>query len=203
MLGHWRYSAWMMLGCVCLLGCGDIEFGRSGGPIGNEAQTAADAAASLDSPADPAAPAPAANPEAANAEAMDSPSEPAEESGTHVGKTTKEVLDANKLKDDPDWKVAASDASEVKAFTAAGTAYNRAAALSGTANLDKWLKMQHALHGKYPSYEEVIDYMAQYPSNMPALREYQHYGYDETTGEMVILENQKEKQARRNELGIE
>ncbi len=125
------------------------------------------------------------------------------ESSSHVGKQTKEVLNAKELASDPNWTVAASDPTQVRGFSAAGTAYNRAAALGGTANLETWIKLEHASNGTYPTYAQLVDYIGKNPVDMPALRVYQHYGYDEETGQVVILENQAEKKERQGSLGIE
>lgn len=181
-------------------GC-DADFGRTGGPIANEAQQAADATAELES-AQPAAP---IQNEPANPTPVNDQSAPpvGEQSGTHVGRTTKEVLNVKEITQDPNWTVVASDPTEVRGFSAAGTAYNRAAALVGTANLEQWIKQEWALNGSYPTYQSLLDYISQNPVDMPALREYQHYGYDESTGNVVILENKQEKEGRRKELGLD
>ena len=104
---------------------------------------------------------------------------------------------------DPKWTVAASDPSEVKGFSVAGTAYNRAAALSGTVGLEQWVQHTQALEGRFPTYQELQDYISKNSVDMPALREYQHYGYDESTGNIVILENRDEKEGRRRELHLD
>ena len=196
----------LSLACVLFAGCDEFNVERTGGPVMNEAQQSADALSPEAAPpapagnSEPPAAPPMAGPEAAPAAAPAATAD--EESGTHVGKTTKEVLDAKELASDPNWSVAAEDSTQVTAFTITGTAYNRAAALAGTANLGQWLKQQQALNGKWPTYQELQDYIAKNPVDMPALREYQHYGYDETTGKVVVLENQQEKAKRRGELGL-
>lgn len=200
-------SAGLGMGLLTLAGC-DGEFGRTGGPIGNEAQEAADLAGDLGgtSPAGaPGADSPA-QPTPESSETMPAPATPSAgeaESSSHVGKQTKEVLNAKELAGDPNWTVAASDPTQVRGFSAAGTAYNRAAALGGTANLETWIKLEHASNGTYPTYAQLTDYIAKNPVDMPALRVYQHYGYDEATGQVVILENQAEKKERQGSLGIE
>ena len=128
---------------------------------------------------------------------------PAEQqSGTHVGRKKNEILNARELANDPNWTVAATDPQQVQGFSAPGTAYNRAAALVGTANLEQWIKLEQASSGEWPTYEAIKAYVAQNRVDMPALREYHHYGYDETNGEVVILENKEEKDGRRRELGL-
>lgn len=128
---------------------------------------------------------------------------PAEQqSGTHVGRKTNEVLNVRELANDPKWTVVATDPQQVQGFSAPGTAYNRAAALVGTVNLEQWVKLEQASNGEWPTYEALKAYMAQNHVDMPALREYHHYGYDETKGEVVILENKEEKEGRRRELGL-
>jgi len=195
----------LSLAAALLAGC-DINVERTGGPVMNEAQQASDA---LSPQATPPAQAPAGD--VASPEAMPTPGEAppaaaapatADSSGTHVGEKTKEVLNAKELASDPNWKVVASDPTQVQGFTAAGTAYNRAAALGGTVNLGQWIKLEQASTGEWPTYKALQDYIAQNPVDMPALREYQHFGYDESTGQIVILENQQEKTTRRNELGL-
>lgn len=183
-------------------GC-DAEFGRTGGPVMNESQQAADAANELQSsqPSPPAQNQPA--PSQPMADQGSAPPPVGQQSGTHVGRATNEILNVKEVAQDPNWTVAASDPTQVRGFSAAGTAYNRAAALVGTANLEQWIKQEQALNGSYPSYESLKEYMSQNSVNMPALREYQHYGYDEATGNVVILENKQEKEGRRRELGLD
>lgn len=127
-----------------------------------------------------------------------------QQSGSHVGERTKEILNAQEMIKDPNWTVVASDPQEVRGNTFVGTAYNRAAALSGTAGLEQWIQHQQAqdIDGKFPNYEALQGYIAMNGVDMPALREYHHYGYDETTGQIVILENKSEKEARHKELGL-
>ncbi len=195
----------LSLVAVVLAGCDEFNIERTGGPVMNEAQQSADA---FNPEAAPPAPTGNTEPSASDSAPMNEPATPpatapaGDESGTHVGRKTKEVLNANELANDSNWSVAAEDPSQVSGFSAPGTAYNRAAALAGTVNLSQWLKQEQALNGKWPTYQELQDYIARNPVDMPALREYQHYGYDETTGKVVILENQQEKAKRRSELGL-
>lgn len=202
MIGQRTFAASVLVGVVLLIGCDDLQIGRTSGPVGNEAQTATDLASGLDEPGAPPAGTPAESPPLPQQAAAPS-NQPSPSNGTHVGKKTGELLDAAQLKNDPNWIVVADDPSKLKSMTVPGTVYNRAAALSGTVGLTQWIKQQHALTGKYPTYKEVIAFSAKYPSNRPALQEFRHYGYDETTGQMVILENRKQKQMRKSELGLE
>ncbi|MGC1273626.1 MAG: hypothetical protein WBC44_07975 [Planctomycetaceae bacterium] len=188
------------LAVALLAGC-DFNIERTGGPVMNEAQQASDAM-TPDAAAPAAAPAGEATPPVAMPANGATAPPVGEQSDTHVGKSTKEVLNAKEMTSDPNWTVVADDPSQVSGFSAAGTAYNRAAALGGTVNLGQWLKQEQALNGSWPTYQQLLDYIEMNPVDMPALREYQHYGYDETTGKVVILENQQEKAKRRNELGL-
>lgn len=189
-----------------VVGC-DVEMGRTGGPVMNESQQASDLAGDVGSSAPAANPNPEANPQPmANEQPAAQPAaaEPVgEQSGSHVGQRSKEILNAKEIVQDPNWTVAASDPSQVKGFSISGTAYNRAAALSGTVGLEQWVQHTQALEGRFPTYQELQDYIAQNNVDMPALREYQHYGYDESTGQVVILENREEKEGRRRELHLD
>jgi hypothetical protein len=148
---------------------------------------------------------PAAGPPPAQAQPA-APAQPpvAQQTGTHVGEKTKEILNALEMVKDPNWTVVASDPREVQGNTFVGTAYNRAAALAGTANLEKWIQLEQAQSesGSFPTYAALKEYIDHNPVDMPRLREYHHYGYDETTGQVVILENKAEKDARHKELGL-
>lgn len=201
MIGQRSSAKWVLIGGVLLVGCDDLQIGRTSGPVGNEAQTATDLASGLDGSGTPNKG--AAVPQSSPAPATAPGNMPSSSNGTHVGKTTVELLDAAKLKNDPNWTVVADDPSKLKSLTAPGTVYNRAAALAGTVGLTQWIKSRHALTGQYPSYEEVVEFSAKNPSNRPALQEFRHYGYDESTGQMVILENRQQKQMRKSELGLE
>ncbi len=138
--------------------------------------------------------------------AQEAPAQPAtaKQSGSHVGERTKEILDAREMVKDPNWTVIATDPQEVKGYSFAGTAYNRAVALAGTADLEKWVQLEQAQSesGGFPTYASLKDYIAKNPVDMPHLREYHHYGYDETPGQVVILENEVEKEGRQRELGL-
>lgn len=127
-----------------------------------------------------------------------------EQSGSHVGERTKEILNALELVNDPNWTVVAEDPQQVQGYTFAGTAYNRAAALAGTAGLEQWIKAEQAqsIDGKFPTYAALQEFVAHNHVDMPALREYHHYGYRETDGQIVVLENKAEKEARQKELGL-
>lgn len=127
---------------------------------------------------------------------------PQQSGGTHVGRRTDEILNVKEVTKDPNWTVVAKDPQDVKGFTAAGTAYNRAAVLSGTVGLEQWVQHTKALEDRFPTYQELQTYMAQNHFDMPALREYHHYGYDESTGNVVILESKEEKEGRRKEIGL-
>ena len=189
------------------VGCDAELGGRTGGPVMNEAQQATDAMSDADGSAPPAGdaampPAPAeSQPEAAASTTSAPPV--GTQSQSHVGQRSKEILNAKEIVADPNWTVAASDPSQVRGFSAPGTAFNRAVALSGTVGLEQWVQHEQALNGKYPSYQQLQDYLKQNSVDMPALRVYQHYGYDETTGQVVILENRAEKEGRRSELGLD
>lgn len=138
--------------------------------------------------------------------AHEAPAQPpaGEQSGSHVGERTKEILNAIELVKDPNWTVVAEDPQQVQGFTFAGTAYNRAAALAGTAGLEQWIKAEQAqdIDGKFPTYAALQEFIAHNHVDMPALREYHHYGYRETDGQIVVMENKAEKEARRKELGL-
>ncbi len=192
-----------LLPLAAFVGC-DVEMGRTGGPVMNDSQQAADLAGDLGSSSSNPTPAPQPLPNDTTAPAQPAPAEPVwQQSGSHVGERSKEIFNAKEIVKDPNWTVVASDPSQVKAFSAAGTAYNRAAALSGTVGLEQWVQHHQALEGRFPTYQELQDYVAQNSYDMPALRQYQHYGYDETTGNMVILENREEKEGRRRELHLD
>ncbi len=190
-----------------VVGC-DVEMGgRTGGPVMNESQQATDLAGGLGSSAPAANQNPAPVPQPMPNEqpaAQPAPAEPVgEQSGSHVGERSKEILNAKEIVKDPNWTVAASDPSQVRGFTGSGTVYNRAVALSGTVGLEQWVQHTQALEGRFPTYQELQDYIAQNSVDMPALRVYQHYGYDESTGQVVILENREEKEGRRRELHLD
>ena len=86
----------------------------------------------------------------------------------------------------------------------AATARVAAVALSGTVGLEQWVQHTQALEGRFPTYQELQDYIAKNSVDMPRLpRNYQHYGYDEATGNVVILENKDEKEGRRRELHLD
>lgn len=72
----------------------------------------------------------------------------------------------------------------------------------------KVLQFQHAvnfqktLNGKYPSVEEFIKLMKENNVEFNYLPLYQMYGYDSSSGAIVILENKAEKAAHYKKAGI-
>ena len=154
----------------------------------------ADAASPPAGQAAPAAPAHDARPAAAPA---------TESQGSHVGRKTREILNAKEAVNDPNWKVVTNEVSGSDPLSVAGSVYNKTASMAGSLGIVQWVNQEKATEGKPPTYAALMDFMKQNPSlELPATKEYQTYGYDETTGEIVILEHKERKATRYRELGL-
>ena len=150
-------------------------------------------------PVTPAADMPAPVPEAAPA----GQSEPAPATGSIVGRKTREILNATEATADPNWIVITPQVSGSDPLSVAGTAYGRASTFAGSLGIVQWIKQEQALNGSFPSYAALMKFMQDNPSlQLPAVKDYEAYGYNDKTGEFVVLENRAEKTQRYKELGL-
>ena len=181
---------------IIVSGCGSLADSLPKPDKSASSSTAAptDAAATVEAPV--AAP---GSPAATAAPGSDVP----QASSSHVGKKTRVILNAKELESNPDWTVITLKTEGADPLSVAGSTYNRAAAFTGSLGIVQWLKTEQALNGKWPSYIELQQFMKANPAlELPATKVYQAYGYDERTGQMVILENKDQKEIRYEELGI-
>ena len=199
------YVAASLLLLNVVVGC-DIETtGRTGGPVGNEAQQASDLAGGIGSSAPAANPNPAPNPgpQPMPNEQPAAEQPVGEQSDKRVGTRTNEILNAKELANDPNWVVAAGDPTQVQGNSFIGTAYGRATGLAGSVGFEQWVQHTKALEDRFPSYQELQQYIAQNGLDLPTIPQpYRHWAYDESTGQVVQYDNVEEKEGRLRELHL-
>ena len=114
-----------------------------------------------------------------------------------VGRKTLEVLDAPAAVAAGTHTIAQGDVSEGLGggdlggdpITQSLNALGGATGFLGRLPMQQWVNGEYALNGEYPSYERLTAYLdknPQYALPMPRLS--QRYAYDETTGQMLLLD---------------
>jgi hypothetical protein len=170
-------------------------------------QNAAGAPAAAGSPSNPAQ-APRTRPTAKNIGGIADPSSvlsgseqgslsPAQQSGSIIHQTTREVADAQSLRQSG--AVAASSKVEMgDPITISMSVYKSVRGKIPTLQIKHAVDLFNAEHGRYPRdfaefKKEILD---PFPDlNLPALPDYQRYGYDPQKHELVILEYPNLKRA--------
>lgn len=111
-----------------------------------------------------------------------------EDSGI-FGKKTREVLDAKRALQKPNVTSAGPAGSGSDSLSEVGSTYSRLASQVGTMGVNQWIRHHKALNGRPPTYDELQAWLNEHPRvEFPVLPGGQKYGYNEDTGEIVILE---------------
>ena len=106
-----------------------------------------------------------------------------------IGQKTKQILDAKQATKNGGMVVVSSKVSGSDPLTQLGSAYTRGASFAGSLPLKQWLQQHKALNNRYPTYDELIDWMKKNPRvELPVLPAHRTYGYDSDKGEIVVLE---------------
>ena len=117
--------------------------------------------------------------------------------GNIAKRKTREILDARAALARGDFIVVQEkidgsnpiDAEYTDPLTGPLNIYTESVGFLGRLPLHQWVRMQYALEGEYPSYEELIAYVKGEPMlSMPVPKVGQHFGYDASNGGMVLLE---------------
>lgn len=110
-----------------------------------------------------------------------------------LGKTTAKVVDAKKAKQNPKVVEVENKISGFDPVSIAASAYIAISSRVSLLSFKSSLKQYKALNEKAPSYDEFLKMTQQHRIEFAKLPPYQMYGYDETTGGLVILEDKAEK----------
>lgn len=140
-------------------------------------------------------------PEAGNAAAEQNPAQNnAKKSIIH--KTTAVVVDAKKALKNPDIEVVDGKIKGVDPFTQAGSAYVSMASKVSTLGMQQAIKAHKALNDRFPTYDEYVKMMKENKIEFAQLPPYKMYGYDDETGHILVLQDNKKKAKLYKEAGI-
>lgn len=119
-----------------------------------------------------------------------------------IHKTTAVVVDAKKALKDPDVSVVDGKIKGVDPYTQAGSAYVSMASRVSTFGMQQAIKTHKALNDRFPSYDEYMKMMKENRIQFAELPPYLMYGYDDETGNILVLSDNKKKAQLYKEAGI-
>lgn len=119
-----------------------------------------------------------------------------------IHKTTAVVVDAKKALKNPDIEAVDGKIKGVDPFTQAGSAYVSMASRVSTLGMQQAIKAHKALNDRFPNYDEYMQMMKENRIEFAQLPPYQMYGYDDETGHILVLQDNKKKAKLYKEAGI-
>lgn len=119
-----------------------------------------------------------------------------------IHKTTAVVVDAKKTLKDPDVSVVDGKIKGVDPYTQAGSAYVSMASRVSTLGMQQAIKAHKALNDRFPNYDEYMKMMKENRIQFAELPPYLMYGYDDETGNILVLSDNKKKVQLYKEAGI-
>ncbi len=119
-----------------------------------------------------------------------------------IHKTTAVVVDAKQVANNPDFSVVDGKIKGVDPFTQAGSAYFSMASRVSTLGMQQAIQAHKALNDKFPTYDEYMKMMKENRIEFAQLPPYQMYGYDDETGHILVLQDNKKKAQLYKEAGI-
>jgi len=182
-----------------LIGCGDFEKAMEAPPRKNVVAptgiaSAGDVSSVQNATSGGSTAAPATNAQPVNPPAAQ-PAEPAQPTGSIIGKVDGKIVDLAEAKKNPkivelDNKVTGSDP-----LTASFSAYVSITSRASMLNFKHQMDILKETNGgsQYPSFKDTLQLMKQMKIDVNALPPYQMYGYDVRTGGLVHLEDKGEK----------
>ena len=117
-------------------------------------------------------------------------------------RTTAVVVDAKKALKNPDIIVVDGKIKGVDPFSQAGSAYVVMASKVSTLGMQQAIQHHKALNDRFPTYDEYMKMMKQNRIEFAQLPPYKLYGYDDETGNILVLEDKKKKAQLYKEAGI-
>lgn len=91
----------------------------------------------------------------------------------------------------------------VDVLTQLGTVGVRVGSFVGSIPLKRWLQEHKALNGRYPTFAEVTEWIAQNNYELPARYGYERYAYDESTGQFIVVEHPDLKTQYMRDRGVQ
>ena len=114
--------------------------------------------------------------------------------GSIIGRKTREILNANEALKESNFVIVKLKVQGSDPFTQSFSAYEKLAPFVGTLGIKQWVNIEKALNGQPPTYAQLQAWMEKNPGvELPVLPYKRMYGYDEKTGEIVILEKRDEQ----------
>ena len=114
--------------------------------------------------------------------------------GSIFGRKTREILNANEAIKDSNYVIVELKMQGSDPLTQSFSAYEKLAPFVGTIPIQQWIKQEKIVEEHTPTYAELLEWMEKNPGvKLPVLPYKRKYGYDETKGEMVVLEKRNEQ----------
>ncbi len=110
-----------------------------------------------------------------------------------IHKTTAVVVDAKKALKNPEISVVDGKIKGIDPFTQAGSAYFSMASRVSTLGMQQAIKVHKALNDKFPTYDEYMKMMKENRVEFAQLPPYKMYGYDDESGNILVLQDNKKK----------
>lgn len=143
-------------------------------------------------------------PVAAQQPAPAAPAAPANDGKGIIGKMTGEVLDVQKaLAENPNLKIIENKTQGDDPLSFAASAYIHARSEASMLGFKAWLKQHKIVEERNPTYAEFMQAMKENNVHFTARPLWEHYGYDEKLGALVILEDSALKAERYKAIGID
>ena len=102
-----------------------------------------------------------------------------------IGRNTRVILNAKEEVKNGNFVVVPSKTAGKSVYT---NVYTKLASFTGTLGIQQWIRHQKVLEDGYPTYVELQAWMKKNPGvNLPVLPAKRLYGYNEDTGEIVLL----------------
>lgn len=185
---RWMYLTALLLGAGCT-NLEDMNAGKADGTATENASTDNSTAQAQENAAAPAA----------NA----APEQPAPPKAANIPAVEAKVVDLKKAQaENPSLVVIDNKIRAGDPFSAAAAAYVSIHAKAQLLAFQHSLKTARAVEGRNPTYEEFLELVKQHRVDFNRIKPYQMYGYDQETGDLVMLEDKAMKVKLFKEKGI-
>ncbi|QDV52523.1 hypothetical protein Enr17x_45860 [Gimesia fumaroli] len=140
--------------------------------------------------------------------AMEMPQEEAAIENKNAGKksilqrTTAVVVDAKKALKNPEIVIVDGKIKGVDPYSQAGSAYVSMASRVSTLGMQQAIKTYKVLNERFPTYDEYMKMMKENRIEFAQLPPYKMYGYNDETGNILVLQDNKKKAELYKDAGI-